>query len=142
MKPKTFLVATAFLVPTVTVPAAAQAPRTGGIAVTAQQTPRSQVQIGYTGVEFGFAASVGADGALTQSHPVVRAVSAESPGQRAGIRPGDVIVEVNGTDSRAERALWLEPGVRYTLRVRTGDQEREVVIVPLAERPAPVEPKT
>lgn len=101
--------------------------------------PRRRPRV-YTGLDIAFAASVGSDMAVTPAYPVVRAVEPSSPGQQAGIAAGDVITEVNGRDSREEGALWFQPSVRYTLRVRTGDQEREVLLTPLPPReprPAP-----
>lgn len=94
----------------------------------------------YTGLAFSFAASVGGDRVLTQAYPVVRTVEPDSPGQQAGIVAGDVITEVDGRDSREEGALWLEPNVRYTLRIRTGEREREVLLTPLPPRDSPPAP--
>lgn len=99
----------------------------------AQSIPPRRTPV-FTGLEIRYAASVGADGVPVPAYPVVTAVEAGSPGQQAGIAAGDRIIEVNGRDSRQERALWMEPGVRYTLRLRKGDAEREVVLVPLPKR--------
>jgi S1-C subfamily serine protease len=120
--------------------ASAQAQRTDGAASAAaaapeQTTPPRRTPV-YTGLDIRHSASVGADGVPVPAYPVVTAVEPRSPGQQAGIAAGDQIVEVNGRDSRAERALWMEPGVRYTLRLRNGDAEREVVLVPLPTRDA------
>lgn len=96
----------------------------------------------YTGLEISGSASVGPDGVVTASYPVVRAVHPDSPGHEAGVGTGDVIIEVNGRDSREQGALWWQPGVRYTLRIRTGDAEREVAMVPLPPRTPPSTPSS
>lgn len=117
--------------------ASAQAPGPGASPSAATTPPPSghnRRPAVYTGLDIRFSASVGADGVLVQNYPVVLAVEPESPGQQAGVVAGDAIIEVNGRDSREDRVLWLEPGVRYTVRLRTGDQEREVVLLPLPPR--------
>lgn len=103
----------------------------------ASQSRRPKV---YTGLALSFSASAGSDMVITPAYPVVRAVEPDSPGQQAGIMAGDVITEVNGQDSREQGALWLQPNVRYTLRIRTGEQEREVLLTPLPPRDPPPAP--
>lgn len=77
----------------------------------------------------------GETAARPRIHPKVTQVTPGGPAERAGLRAGDVLLTVNGEDSRA-RPLFRErtPGTRYTIRVRRGDQEREVLLV-VAERP-------
>jgi C-terminal processing protease CtpA/Prc len=133
--------AAALLLPLAAQPALAQA----GASVTSNvrsAAPTATRASSFTGLTISFNVAVGADGVPVMDLPYVRAVAPGSPGEQVGIRQGDVIIEVNGRDSREDRALWLEAGVRYTLRLRTGDQEREVVLVPLAERPAAAAPAT
>lgn len=96
----------------------------------------------YTGLEIAGSASVGSDGVVVPAYPTIRAVHAASPGQQAGVDAGDVIIEVNGQDSREQGALWWQPGVRYTLRLRSGDQEREVVMIPAPPRERPAAPSS
>lgn len=60
-------------------------------------------------------------------------VGPESPASRAGLRMGDVVVGINGTevDSRAElmaALAGLDPGSRTTLRVIRGDERIEVPV--------------
>lgn len=125
------------LVPAAAECAAAQASAAraaGSAAAMPAQSPQARRARVFTGLDIRFAVSVSPDGRDTRAYPVVRSVAPDSPGQQAGILPGDVITEVNGRDSREDRVLWLEPGVQYVLRIRTGDQEREAVIVPLPPR--------
>jgi hypothetical protein len=60
----------------------------------------------------------------------VRSVLAGSSAERAGLRTGDVILAVNGVDSR-EKNAWpplvdARPGTEFTLRIRRGDEERTI----------------
>jgi S1-C subfamily serine protease len=68
-------------------------------------------------------------------------VSPGGPAQRAGIRGGDVIVAVNGTDVRgndsARRAIELlrgvKPGEKVHLRVVRGTQTRDLTVIARAD---------
>ncbi len=56
------------------------------------------------------------------------------PADRAGIRPGDVILAIDGRPVTQPDELIVairakQPGDAVVLRVRTGDQEREVRVV-------------
>jgi C-terminal processing protease CtpA/Prc len=68
--------------------------------------------------------------------PVITGVAAGSPAEAAGLRVGDQIVLIDDCDTRESCVNWrrLAPGQRYRLRVRTGAEERDVVIVPAAPR--------
>jgi len=59
--------------------------------------------------------------------PVVREVDPGSQAEAAGLRAGDVIVSVNGTDSR-DPAQWRDaaPGTVLAMHVRGGGGERDV----------------
>jgi S1-C subfamily serine protease len=70
--------------------------------------------------------------------PFVASVSPESPAAAAGFIVGDVVLSIDGRDS-LERPLFpgLAPGRAYTVRVKRGDEERELRVVAAAPRPAP-----
>ncbi|UZN05266.1 trypsin-like peptidase domain-containing protein [Cellulomonas sp. S1-8] len=60
-----------------------------------------------------------------------RAVTPDGPADRAGIRRGDVILEIDGRPVTASEELIVairarQPGDTVVLRVRTGEDEREV----------------
>jgi len=61
------------------------------------------------------------------SAPVIGVIDADSPAQRAGLQPGDLIMELNGrpilTDQDAlVQVAALPPGSEVAIRVRRGDQ--------------------
>ncbi len=84
---------------------------------------------GYTGFNIRFAFAMSGGQETASAPPVVDSVVPGSPAQKAGIAPGDVILEIDGRDARAQGALRVTPGVRYTYRIRRGSEEREVVLV-------------
>lgn len=97
---------------------------------TVRQSAPAQPR-GWTGFTIRFAMTMGLAGATEEQPLVIGTVAAGSPAQRAGLAPGDVILEVNGRDARREGAMLLRPGTRYTFRIRRGDEEREVALVPI-----------
>jgi S1-C subfamily serine protease len=68
--------------------------------------------------------------------PTVSRLEPGSPAALAGLRVGDAIVSLNGVDSRDGPLFTrVDPGTRYLLRIRRGDEEREVTLV-VARPPA------
>ena len=68
--------------------------------------------------------------------PLVSCVVVGSPAQRAGLRPGDTIVSVNGRDPRLRGSFAdRRVGARWVVRIQRDGKEREVpfVIAPAAE---------
>jgi len=75
-------------------------------------------------------------GVRPTSLPLVACVITGSAAARAGLRPGDTIISVNGRDPRvrgtfAERRI----GTRWVMRIERGGEEREVSFA--IEAPAP-----
>lgn len=72
------------------------------------------------------------------ARPFVAAVSPDSPAAAAGFMVDDVVLSIDGRDS-LERPLFpgLAPGRAYTVRVKRGDEERELRIVAAAPPAAP-----
>jgi len=112
--------------------AAAQKPAVAAPAPASRAEPAAAAQPAYTGIAIRFAMSMTPGRATNASHPVIDAVLPSSPAQKAGLAPGDVILEVDGRDAREEGALRMRPGVRYALRIRRGDAEREVALLAVA----------
>jgi S1-C subfamily serine protease len=89
---------------------------------------------GARGANLGFAyawtggITVGPNGEMRKKNPPhVNQVVPGSVGERAGIRAGDVIVSVNGRDSRAMPMFGgVKPGDTIVLRIRRGNEEREI----------------
>lgn len=71
--------------------------------------------------------------------PVITRVTAGSPAEAAGLRAGDQILRIDDCDTRETCVNWrqLVPGRTYRLRVRTGDAERDVTLVPAPPRGQP-----
>lgn len=94
---------------------------------------------GYTGFDIRMSMSLGPGGGASSGYPVIAAVLPGTPAQRAGLAAGDQILEINGRDAREQGALRVQAGVRYTYRIRRGQEEREVslVAVPRPARPRP-----
>jgi putative serine protease PepD len=71
---------------------------------------------------------------LAESSSGQQAVVPGGPADRAGIRPGDVILAIDGRPVTQPDELIVairakQPGDSVVLRVRTGDQERDVRVV-------------
>jgi len=80
--------------------------------------------LGRAGAEFGFWVGRGPDGTS-----VATAIAPGSPAERAGVREGDVLVELNGAAFPRHPARWLRehyPGETARLRIRRDGLEREV----------------
>ncbi|HWD46083.1 MAG TPA: trypsin-like peptidase domain-containing protein [Actinomycetota bacterium] len=93
-----------------------------------------QVQIGYLGVTPSLTTTGGRDGALIQE------VAPDSPAAKAGIRPGDLVVTVDGKaiENYSEMVAAIrahKPGDQVTLRVVRGGSETAITAT-LAQRPA------
>jgi membrane-associated protease RseP (regulator of RpoE activity) len=71
--------------------------------------------------------------------PRVRYVEPGGPGERAGVQPGDVLLDIAGYPMNSEesgRAIGgLHPGAPVTLKLRRGREEKTVRITPQAVEP-------
>ena len=76
-------------------------------------------------------------GVLPEMHPQIRSVNSGSPAEKAGRRPGDVVLGVTGHEITRDRSLVKiineNPSVPLTLIVKRGDQVSEVVVTPAAD---------
>ena len=86
---------------------------------------------GYTGFTLQYSARARAGHATETSYPVINAVLPGSPAARAGVLPGDVVLEVNGKDARIRGAMLPVIGAPYVMRVRREDTEREIALTPI-----------
>ena len=87
-------------------------------------------QQGYTGFTVSFTAAFRADGGADVSYPTIHEVLPSTPAFSAGLESGDVILEVNGIDAREGGSLYATVGNPYLMRIRRGDEEREIRLVP------------
>src|SRR5215218_7716345 len=93
-----------------------------------------QVKVGYLGVNMA-PPTGGQDGALVQD------VTSGSPAAKAGLRPGDLVVGIDGQSvadygELAARIRAHKPGEKTTLKVVRGGNETTITAT-LTERPAP-----
>ena len=106
-----------------------------------QQKPRSPEATGYHGISWttSLSASLNENGELVRTRkdfPRVTSVRPCSPAHRAGIEPGDELVEVDGRDLKQPGPPFekIRPGETYQLVVER-DGERSEVEITLTERP-------
>jgi S1-C subfamily serine protease len=69
--------------------------------------------------------------------PTVKSVAENSPAEKAGVRPGDVWVSVNGRLLVGEVRFdeLLNPGTNVVLRVSRGGRDIDLPAVPVAKQP-------
>lgn len=139
------------------VPAAdpAQAPRAAAPAIAPRPAaaPKAAVQPADPPFSFGLELECGPcgwrtdpGGALHWSSPAlptIRSVEPGGPGAQAGLRPGDVLVEIDGNllnNEEAGREIGkLRPGHAVRVRFLRGREDRTVSITPRGEMP-PAQP--
>jgi S1-C subfamily serine protease len=96
---------------------------------------------GYIGVQFSELQTVIGDDApqtpLLREYPKIDSVYAGSPASRAGVRRGDVVLLIGGTDSRRAVQLdrLLKPSAKLPLRVLRDGSRKDLTIV-VEKRPA------
>jgi S1-C subfamily serine protease len=67
--------------------------------------------------------------AFFDNYPVITSVDSGSPAERAGVRPGDVLVSFNSHDMRGgtmELNKWLRAGAPFVLKVRRNNLTRTI----------------
>lgn len=74
--------------------------------------------------------------------PVISRVRSGGPADEAGLLVGDVLLSIDGRDTRKGGTFrGATPGHRYVLRVKRGDEEKELFLVAAApanaQAPAP-----
>jgi S1-C subfamily serine protease len=84
-------------------------------------------------VEFGFLGIEGGDAATGQAGALIAGVTSASPAADAGLRPGDLVVAIDGDAVTSFGDLGViirrhDPGDEVTLTVRRGNAEREVQV--------------
>jgi S1-C subfamily serine protease len=100
-------------------------------AASTTEASTHQVQrSGYTGLEFSVKVVMAPDHKFEPGYSQVSRIDSGSPGEKAGLAVGDVIVAVNGVDGKMPSALFFVAGQRYVVRVRRGGEEREQILVP------------
>lgn len=142
----TFWVGAAFVLLALVVPSRPTFAQPGGGAITARvdtdTTPaRPAEATAYTGMRLGYRQSGRYTGTRVTdtSDPEVLVLSVESgsPAERAGLEGNDVLLELDGVGLQSNTVLnRLTPGTSYTLRVRRGQDELELTMVPGPPRPA------
>lgn len=106
-------------------------------AVAAQQpaerqmttSSRGRPKVPYSGINIAMVPRFAPDGTVKWAYPpTIDTVDPGSPAARVGLRPGDVLLLVNGRDAREPEAMFGEPGTVYVFRVRRGGAEREFTV--------------
>jgi S1-C subfamily serine protease len=112
----------AVLIALLVLPAALQAQRTRTIIL--------QPPTGWFGVRISDEATVDERGnAFFDKYPVISSVDSGSPAERAGVRPGDVLLSFNSHDMRGgtmELNKWLRAGAPFVLKVRRNQTTRTI----------------
>lgn len=96
--------------------------------------PSTSQQRGYTGLYFRSSVTMTPDHQMHRDYSSVAHIDSGSPAEKAGLAAGDMILEVNGTDTRTPvRGIFaFVPGRKYILRIRRGQEEREIVLIPIS----------
>ena len=102
--------------------------QTTGTARGAQARPR----VPYTGINVSGQPRFEGGAFRWAVPPTIATVDPGSPAQRVGIRAGDILLLVNGSDARDPETLVGAPGKSYVFRVRRGGEVREYTLTSTA----------
>jgi S1-C subfamily serine protease len=90
-------------------------------------------RVPYSGINISMVPQFGPGGTMRWAHhPTIDTVDPGSPAARVGLRPGDIVLLVNGRDSREPEAMVGEPGTVFVFRVRRGSAVREYTVTSTA----------
>jgi regulator of sigma E protease len=94
-----------------------------GRTTTVQVTPRPETKF-----------QVGDVGVFPDVHPLVRSVNSGDPAERAGIKPGDIVVALDGQTItfayQLSEAIAKHPNVAITLAIRRAGADQDVKVTP------------
>lgn len=147
LRPLLLLFAAALVAPA-TLPAQ-QASARQAITIRSEKPPRGWIGVSWR-LDPNYILRAGEARTRAAGFPTVSRVEEGSPAATAGLRVGDAIVSLNGRDSRDGPLFTrIDPGTRYVIRIRRGDEEREVTLtvarpedMPAAQRAQPSESGT
>lgn len=110
-------------------PVAAAAQQPGPAVGQSVTSSRVRPKVPYSGINISMVPQFGPGGTMRWAHhPTIATVDPGSPADRVGLRPGDVVLLVNGRDSREPEAMYGEPGTVYVFRVRRGSSVRDYTV--------------
>jgi len=108
--------------------AQAQQPAASRGKVSAQGAP-GRPRVPYTGINISGQPRFSPGGSFRwATHPTAASVDSGSPAYRVGMRGGDVVLLVNGSDARDPETLVGQPGKVYVFRIRRGTEVREYTV--------------
>jgi len=107
---------------------------------TGREIQRGYLGVGLAPIDEDFAASLGLP---KRRGELVQTVQDDSPAERAGLQPGDIVTKVNGKDVNADQTVSflvanLEPGAQVPVELLR-DGKRVALTVTLGKRPSEAE---
>lgn len=110
-----------------------QQPAASSFGKVGAQGAQGRPRVPYTGINVSGRPQFSAGGSFRwATHPTAASVDSGSPAYRVGIRAGDVVLLVNGSDARDPETLVGQPGKVYVFRIRRGSEVREYTVTSTA----------